>query len=98
MHQQSKLNKKATGELRYAHRSNIFLLCISSLLLAERFEMSAHQKIKQMKPVEIILSLLLFFLFANTGLTFSQTSLFSYGKYTDGKGDTLSYRQLYPGL
>jgi len=49
-----------------------------------------------MKPVEIILSLLLFFLFANTGLTFSQTSLFSYGKYTDGKGDTLSYRQLYP--
>jgi predicted peptidase len=27
---------------------------------------------------------------------FSQKSVFSYQKYTNGKGDTLNYRQLYP--
>jgi predicted peptidase len=78
------------------HHANIFLLCISSLLLAEHFEMSAHQKFKQMKLVKSILSLLLFFLFVNIGHTFSQATLFSYGKYINEKGDTLSYRELYP--
>ncbi len=49
-----------------------------------------------MKLAKSTFSLWLFFSFVSINCTFSQASLFSAGKYTNGKGDTLSYRQLNP--
>jgi predicted peptidase len=40
--------------------------------------------------------LLLFFLCVNMNFAFSQSARFSFEKYTNRKGDTLNYRQLYP--
>lgn len=40
--------------------------------------------------------LLSFFYCMSTNHTFAQTSRFSFNQYTNGNGDTLSYRELYP--
>jgi predicted peptidase len=50
-----------------------------------------------MKFIKPPFPLVLFFLFVNIQFTFSQASLFSSAKYSNGKGDTLNYRQLTPG-
>ena len=47
------------------------------------------------KLILIALFFPLFFL-GNRYCAFSQVSVFSYEKYTNGKGDTLNYRQLFP--
>ena len=49
-----------------------------------------------MKSFKLITVLLSFFWCGNVNLVFSQKSAFSFEKYTNGKGDTLNYRQLYP--
>jgi predicted peptidase len=49
-----------------------------------------------MKRFKSITVLLFFFCCGNVALVFSQKSVFSYQKYTNGKGDTLNYRRLYP--
>lgn len=49
-----------------------------------------------MKLAKSILPLSLLVFFVNIQFAFSQSSLFSPGRYTNGKGDTLNYRQLYP--
>src|SRR6478752_5492628 len=50
-----------------------------------------------MKPAKHILILTAtFFLFAGTNILTAQSSRFSVNHYTNGKGDTLNYRMLYP--
>ncbi len=49
-----------------------------------------------MKTLKLIAYLLLGSYCGNIRTAFSQKSVFSYGKYTNGKGDTLNYRQLSP--
>lgn len=49
-----------------------------------------------MKRLNLITLLICFFCYGNVSPVFSQKSVFSYEKYTNGKGDTLNYRQLYP--
>jgi predicted peptidase len=44
----------------------------------------------------LITGLLLFFCGLNITATFSQSARFNFNKYTNGKGDTLNYRLLYP--
>jgi len=49
-----------------------------------------------MKRLQLITFLFLIFSCGNVRMAFSQASVFSYEKYTNGKGDTLNYRRLYP--
>jgi predicted peptidase len=49
-----------------------------------------------MKKLKSRSVLLFLFYFANISFVFSQNSVFSFEKFTNGKGDTLNYRQLMP--
>ena len=49
-----------------------------------------------MKRLILIPFLFFLFYFGNVQMVFSQASVFSYQKYTNGKGDTLNYRLLSP--
>jgi predicted peptidase len=49
-----------------------------------------------MKRLKLITLGVSFFCCGNVAPVFSQKSVFSYQKYTNGKGDTLNYRQLTP--
>jgi len=49
-----------------------------------------------MKRFKLIAVLLSFFCCGIINFVFSQKPVFSFGKYTNGKGDTLNYRQLTP--
>jgi len=49
-----------------------------------------------MKRIKLIALLFSLFCCGNANDAFSQQSVFSYQKYTNGKGDTLNYRQLSP--
>jgi predicted peptidase len=49
-----------------------------------------------MKRLKLLTVLLSLFFGAKVNLTFAQKSVFSFEKYTNGEGDTLNYRQLYP--
>lgn len=49
-----------------------------------------------MKRLKLITVLLSFLCVAKVNLVFAQQSVFSFEKFTNGKGDTLNYRQLYP--
>lgn len=49
-----------------------------------------------MRRFKLITVLLSFFCCGINNSVFSQKSVFSFGKYTNGKGDTLNYRQLTP--
>jgi len=50
----------------------------------------------KMKLLKSIVLLLSFFCFGIINTTYSQTTLFSFEKYTNDKGDSLNYRQLFP--
>jgi len=48
------------------------------------------------REVKLILLCLSFICYLGTNQAFAQSSRFSFNKYTNGKGDTLNYRLLYP--
>jgi predicted peptidase len=49
-----------------------------------------------MKPIKLVAGFLAIYFCINIGTAFSQTTLFSVDKYSNGKGDTLNYRLLGP--